>query len=82
MLSCGRYTTIFIISMFMLLLLKNLLAKLIITFTIVGDSPRGPLKQQGNPRLKPATKPKHNLPNHAGNSPRRRDPDGPSRGPS
>jgi hypothetical protein len=48
----------------------------------VGDSPRGPLKQRGNPHLKPATKPKHNLPNHAGNSPRRRDPDGPSRRPS
>jgi hypothetical protein len=39
---------------------------------IVGDSPRGPLKQRGNSHLKPATKPKHNLPNHAGNSPLRR----------
>jgi hypothetical protein len=48
----------------------------------VGDSPRGPLKQRGNPHLKPATKPKHNLLNHAGNGPRRRDPDGPSRRPS
>jgi hypothetical protein len=27
--------------------------------TSVGDSPRGPLKQWGNPHLKPATKPKH-----------------------
>jgi hypothetical protein len=26
----------------------------------VGDSPRGPPKQRGNPHLKPATKPKHN----------------------
>jgi ribonuclease HI len=32
----------------------------------VGDSPRGPLKQRGNPHLKPATKPKHAKPNHAG----------------
>jgi F0F1-type ATP synthase membrane subunit b/b' len=48
----------------------------------VGDSPRGPLKQQGNPHLKPATMPKHDLPNPAGNSPRHRDPDGPSRRPS
>jgi hypothetical protein len=48
----------------------------------VGDSPRGPLKQRGNPHLKPATKPKHNLPNPAGNGPHRRDPDGPSRRPS
>jgi hypothetical protein len=48
----------------------------------VGDSPRGPLKQLGNPHLNPATKPKHNLLNHAGNSPRRRDSDGPSRRPS
>jgi hypothetical protein len=50
--------------------------------TLVGDSPRGPLKQRGNPHLKPATKPKHDLPNPEGNSPRRRDPDGPSRRPS
>jgi hypothetical protein len=28
----------------------------------VGDSPRGPLKRQGNPHLKPATKPKPNTP--------------------
>jgi hypothetical protein len=28
----------------------------------VGDSPRGPLKQLGNPHLKPATKPKPNTP--------------------
>jgi hypothetical protein len=28
----------------------------------VGDSPRGPLKQLGNPHLKPATKPKPNKP--------------------
>jgi hypothetical protein len=28
----------------------------------VGDSPRGPLKQLGNPHLKPATKPKPNAP--------------------
>jgi hypothetical protein len=33
---------------------------------IVGDSPRGPIKQRGNPHLKPATKPKHAKPNHAG----------------
>jgi hypothetical protein len=32
----------------------------------VGDSPRGPLKQRGNPHLKPTTKPKHAKPNHAG----------------
>jgi hypothetical protein len=32
----------------------------------VGDSPRGPLKQWGKPHLKPATKPKHVKPNHAG----------------
>jgi hypothetical protein len=32
----------------------------------VGDSPRGPLKQRGNPHLKPATKPKRAKPNHAG----------------
>jgi hypothetical protein len=32
----------------------------------VRDSPRGPLKQRGNPHLKPATKPKHAKPNHAG----------------
>jgi hypothetical protein len=32
----------------------------------VGDSPRGPHKQRGNPHLKPATKPKHAKPNHAG----------------
>jgi hypothetical protein len=50
--------------------------------TVVGDSPRGPLKQRGNPHLKPATKPKRNLLNHAGNGPRRRDPDGPSKQPS
>jgi hypothetical protein len=31
-----------------------------------GDSPRGPLKQRGDPRLKPATRPKHAKPNHAG----------------
>jgi hypothetical protein len=49
---------------------------------LVGDSPRGPLKQRGNPHLKPATSPKHKLPNPAGNGPRRRDPDGPSRRPS
>jgi hypothetical protein len=49
---------------------------------LVGDSPRGPLKQRENPHLKPATNPKHNLLNHAGNGPRRRDPDGPSRRPS
>jgi hypothetical protein len=48
----------------------------------VGDNPRGPLKQRGNPHLKPATRPKHNLPNPAGNGPRRRNPDGPSRRPS
>jgi hypothetical protein len=29
---------------------------------VVGDSPRGPLKQLGNPHLKPATKPKPNTP--------------------
>jgi hypothetical protein len=28
----------------------------------VGDSPRGPLKQLGNPHFKPATKPKPNTP--------------------
>jgi hypothetical protein len=48
----------------------------------VGDSPRGPLKRRGNPHLKPTTRPKHNLPNHAGNGPCRRSPDGPSRRPS
>jgi hypothetical protein len=30
--------------------------------TGVGDSPRGPLKQLGNPHLKPATEPKPNTP--------------------
>jgi hypothetical protein len=35
-------------------------------FSVVGDSPRGPLKQWGKPHLKPATKPKHVKPNHAG----------------
>jgi hypothetical protein len=43
---------------------------------VVGDSPRGPLKQLGNPHLKPATKTKHNLPNPAGNRPT---PQGPRR---
>jgi hypothetical protein len=33
----------------------------------VGDSPRGPLKQRGNPHLNPATTSKHAKPNHAGN---------------
>jgi hypothetical protein len=32
----------------------------------VGDSPKGPLKQRGNPHLKPSTKPKNAKPNHAG----------------
>jgi hypothetical protein len=32
----------------------------------VGDSPRGPLKQRGNPHLKPAKGLKHAKPNHAG----------------
>jgi hypothetical protein len=32
----------------------------------VGDSPRGPLKQRGNPHLNPATTSKHAKPNHAG----------------
>jgi hypothetical protein len=41
-----------------------------------------PLKQQGDPHLKPATKRKHSLPNHAGYGPRRKDPDGPPRRPS
>jgi hypothetical protein len=48
----------------------------------VGDNPRGPLKQRGNPHLKPTTKPKHSVPNHAGYGPCRRDPDGPPRRPS
>jgi hypothetical protein len=34
MLSRGHHTTIFIISMFMLLLLENLLAKLVVTCTL------------------------------------------------
>jgi hypothetical protein len=34
MFSCGQHTAIFIISMFMLLLLKNLLARFIITCTL------------------------------------------------
>jgi hypothetical protein len=33
---------------------------------VVGDSPRGPFKQQGDPHLNPATTPKHAKPNHAG----------------
>jgi hypothetical protein len=33
---------------------------------VVGDSPRGPLKQRGKPHLKPATRPKRVKPNHAG----------------
>jgi hypothetical protein len=51
----------------------------------VGDSPRGPLKQRGNPRLIP--QPHRNtlslimqVTNHAGHGPRR-DPDGPPRQP-
>jgi hypothetical protein len=32
----------------------------------VGDSPRGPLKQRGDPHLNPPTTPKHAKPNHAG----------------
>jgi hypothetical protein len=53
----------------------------------VGDSPRGPLKQRGNPHLKPATKQNTpsltmQVPNHEGDGPRRWDPDGPSRRPS
>jgi hypothetical protein len=38
MLSNGHHTAIFIISMFMLLLLKDLLAKFIITYTILKTS--------------------------------------------
>jgi hypothetical protein len=34
MLRCGHHTAIFIISMFMLLILKGLLAKFIITYTL------------------------------------------------
>jgi hypothetical protein len=34
MLSRGHHTTIFIISMFMLLLLENILAKFVITYTL------------------------------------------------
>jgi hypothetical protein len=52
---------------------------------VVGDSPRGPLKQRGNPRLIP--QPHRNtlsltmqVTNHAGRGPRR-DPDGPPRQP-
>jgi hypothetical protein len=47
----------------------------------VGDSPRGPLKQLGNPHLKPATKPKHALLNHAGHGPCHKGPSGPPGGP-
>jgi hypothetical protein len=36
MLSCRHHTTIFIISMFMLLLLKDLLSKFVITCTLKG----------------------------------------------
>jgi hypothetical protein len=50
-------------------------------FKCVGDSPRGPLKQLGNPHLKPATKPKTTLLNHAGHDPRREGPGGPPGGP-
>jgi hypothetical protein len=48
----------------------------------VGDSPRGPLKQWGNPHLKPTKRPKHKSSNHVGNSPHHRDSDGPSRWPT
>jgi hypothetical protein len=34
MLSCGHHTTVFIVSKFMLLLLRDLLAKFIITCTL------------------------------------------------
>jgi hypothetical protein len=53
----------------------------------VGDSPRGPLKQRGNPHLNPQQNQNTlsltmQVPNHAGHGPRCRDPDGPSRRPS
>jgi hypothetical protein len=51
------------------------------TTALVGDSPRGPLKQRGNPHLKPTTKPKYSVPNHAGYGPCRKDPNGPPRRP-
>jgi hypothetical protein len=50
----------------------------------VGDSPRGPLKQQGKPPLKTCEKPrlKHVSLKHAGRGPRRGGPDGPPRRPT
>jgi hypothetical protein len=51
-------------------------------FNTVGDSPRGPLQQLGNPHLKPTTKPKYTLPNRAGYGPRSRDLNDPPRRPA
>jgi hypothetical protein len=53
-------------------------------FASVGDSPRGPLKQRGNPHLKPATKQNAlsltmQVPNHAGYGPRSKGPQRPTK---
>jgi hypothetical protein len=52
-------------------------------FLFVGDSPRGPLEQLGNPHLKPATKPRPNKAslNHARYGPHREGTSGPPSGP-
>jgi hypothetical protein len=47
----------------------------------VGDSPRGPLKQLGNPHLKPAKAKRASL-KHMGRGPRHGGPDGPPRRPT
>jgi hypothetical protein len=47
----------------------------------VGDSPRGPLKQLGNPHLKPAKAKRASL-KHTGRGPRHGGPDGPPRRPT
>jgi hypothetical protein len=52
---------------------------LVSALSCVGDSPRGPLKQLGNPRLKHATKLKHTSPNHAGHGPCRGGPQRPTK---
>jgi hypothetical protein len=56
------------------------LQSVIIFFQVnhVGDSPRGPLKQLGNPHLKPAKAKRTSL-EHTGHGPRHGSPDGPPR---
>jgi hypothetical protein len=49
---------------------------------LVGDSPKGPLKQLGNPHLKPATSQNQASLKHAGNGPRHGGPNGTPRRPT